>query len=66
MRSLDITAEITGEDLVVKDTAGLPHPSRSEIALLAYDFYEKRGRKDGRDVDDWLSAERELRHHYLG
>ena len=39
-------------------------PSRDEIARLAYNFYETRGRRDGHDVDDWLSAERELIHHY--
>ncbi|RPH64665.1 MAG: DUF2934 domain-containing protein [Acidobacteria bacterium] len=34
------------------------------MARLAYHFYERRGRRDGHDVDDWLSAERELAHHY--
>ena len=24
----------------------------------------RRGRRDGQDVDDWLSAEQELVHHY--
>jgi hypothetical protein len=33
-------------------------PSRAEIARLAYRFFEMRGRQDGYDVDDWLSAER--------
>jgi hypothetical protein len=30
------------------------------IALLAYDFYEKRGRQEGRALEDWLNAERRL------
>jgi len=39
-------------------------PSRDEIARLAFHLYEMRGGCEGHDVDDWLSAERELRHHY--
>ena len=35
--------------------------SRDEIARRAYDLYQSRGAEDGRDVDDWLRAERELR-----
>ena len=35
--------------------------SRDEIARRAYDLYEARGAEDGRDLDDWLRAERELR-----
>ncbi len=30
------------------------------IATLAYALYEQRGRKDGRDLDDWLEAEQRL------
>jgi len=29
-----------------------------EIVRLAYDFYEKRGRVHGFDLEDWLKAER--------
>ena len=25
---------------------------------MAYEFYERRGRIDGHDVEDWLEAER--------
>ena len=64
MRLSDISADVTGDHLVTKDTADVERPSRGEIARLAYDFYEMRGRRDGHDVDDWLSAERQLRHHY--
>jgi hypothetical protein len=49
---------------MTKDTGGRERPSRDEIARLAYYFYETRGRRDGLDVDDWLAAEQELRHHY--
>jgi hypothetical protein len=46
------------------DTGGRERPSRNEIARLAYQFYETHGRRDGHDVDDWLSAEQELTRHY--
>jgi hypothetical protein len=32
------------------------------IARRAYELYTARGREHGHDVDDWLQAERELRH----
>lgn len=31
-----------------------------EIRRLAYAIWESRGRGDGKDVDGWLEAEREL------
>jgi DUF2934 family protein len=30
------------------------------VARRAYELYEARGSEPGRDVDDWLQAEREL------
>ena len=36
-------------------------PSRlSRIARRAHEIYEARGGNDGRDLDDWLQAEREV------
>jgi hypothetical protein len=35
--------------------------ARDAIALRAYELFEERGREPGRDVDDWLRAERELK-----
>jgi hypothetical protein len=32
-----------------------------EIAERAYQIFEREGRTDGRDMDHWLQAERELR-----
>ena len=32
-----------------------------EIRRRAYDLYEKRGRLDGRAMEDWLQAENEIR-----
>ena len=64
MTTSEITAILTGERMVMKYTSGSEPPSRDEIARLAYRIYEARGRRDGRDVEDWLAAERELARHY--
>ena len=34
--------------------------TEGDIARRAYELYEQRGREQGRDLDDWLQAEREL------
>ena len=60
----DIALSLTGERMVTKYTGGRARPTRNEIARLAYEFYERRGREDGYDVDDWLAAERRLTRHY--
>jgi hypothetical protein len=38
-------------------------PTYDEIAEAAYQRYLRRGGSDGRDFDDWVEAERELRVH---
>ena len=35
--------------------------SRDEIAQLAHQFWNERGRQHGHDADDWLRAEQLLR-----
>ena len=47
-----------------KYTGGPLRPTHEEIAQLAYDLYESRGRQDGHDVEDWLRAEEQLVQHY--
>jgi hypothetical protein len=38
-----------------------PAPAREEsVRLLAYTYYEERGRVDGYALDDWLKAEATL------
>jgi phage anti-repressor protein len=32
--------------------------SREEVALRAYELYLERGSEQGRDVEDWLGAEK--------
>jgi hypothetical protein len=45
----------TGED-------SLGNPTRSEeIRRRAYEIYLERGEQPGRELDDWLRAERELK-----
>lgn len=34
---------------------------RDLVSRRAYERYLERGKEDGQDVDDWLTAERELR-----
>jgi Protein of unknown function (DUF2934) len=36
-------------------------PTEHDIARRAYELFVERGAVHGRDRDDWLSAERELR-----
>jgi hypothetical protein len=33
---------------------------QDRIARRAYELYEQRGRQDGRALEDWLNAERQL------
>lgn len=35
-------------------------PSHEEIARRARELYERSGRRPGRDLENWLEAEREL------
>lgn len=35
-------------------------PTHETIAVRAYEIYVNRGAYHGRDLDDWLEAEREL------
>ena len=36
-------------------------PSRKEIARQAHKLYVERGGEHGKDVEDWVKAEKELR-----
>lgn len=40
------------------------HPTHGEIEFRAYQMYLERGGEHGRDVEDWLQAERELLKKY--
>jgi hypothetical protein len=39
----------------------LPPRLHEQVQRRAYELYEQRGRQDGREMDDWLQAEHDLR-----
>ena len=47
-----------------KNTGRRLYPTHDEIAQLAYNLYESRGRQDGHQLEDWVRAEQELVRHY--
>lgn len=53
----DIVALVSAEELALIEA----QPGRDAIARRAFELYLARGREPGRDVEDWLRAERELR-----
>jgi hypothetical protein len=46
--------------------AGRKQPLRDEVACRAHELYLRRGGEHGKDVEDWLKAERELRDKPAG
>ena len=36
----------------------------TEIAQVAFELYEKSGRVEGRDLDNWLEAEKIVKSRY--
>jgi DUF2934 family protein len=58
--TLDAASDMSSSSAA--STAGASYdPSYDEIAEAAYQRYLQRGGADGRDFDDWLEAERELK-----
>jgi hypothetical protein len=55
-----VTSNAAGEWGMGPNTGGRRAPAHDEIAQLAFNLYESRGRQDGHDVEDWLRAEEEL------
>jgi hypothetical protein len=51
----------TAADHALKSPAQQATVTNSDIVRRAYDLYLGRGCEHGRDVEDWLQAERELR-----
>jgi hypothetical protein len=41
-------------------------PTHEEISAKAYEIYLREGSQPGRDIDNWLKAEAELRERSLG
>ena len=47
-----------------KEEPSVVNPAREEeIKRRAYELYLERGEEPGRDLEDWLQAERELASH---
>ena len=46
---------------VMNDDLRMSAAAADDIARRAYELYEERGCEHGRDFDDWLLAEHELR-----
>lgn len=38
-------------------------PTEEQIRQRAYEIYESRGCQDGKEFDDWVTAEKELAEH---
>ena len=53
-------------EAVKKPKAAMPvmDAVMKEIAMLAYRYFEQRGYNCGRDLDDWLRAEKEIKKKY--
>ena len=49
---------LTGKEVAMIDRR---EPSREEIARQAHELYVQRGGEHGKDVEDWVRAEKELR-----
>ena len=57
-----VAERLTGAWMMGKNT-GRREPAREQVSRLAYSLYERRGRADGHDLEDWLQAEAELTQH---
>jgi len=55
------TAESSDADSITFVSVTMTSPTYEQIAEAAYQRYLNRGGSDGRDFDDWLEAERELK-----
>jgi hypothetical protein len=57
---------LTRSDRQSEPFQSLTDSNPDRVAQRAYERYEARGREDGRDLEDWYEAERELRHKPSG
>ena len=49
-----------------REEGSVVNPAREEeIKRRAYEIYIERGKEPGRDLEDWLQAERELASHEI-
>jgi hypothetical protein len=55
-----------GKSAPHQEQAVASEPSHDAVAQRAYELFCERGCADGRDIDDWLQAEQELRDGAAG
>jgi hypothetical protein len=60
--SLPTNAEIAAEAAAIYPDTNAGPPTPEQIAEEAYAIYQSRGGHHGRDLDDWIEAERRLRN----
>ena len=48
----------------VSQVGTITEPTPDDIARRAFELYERRGRTDGYDWEDWFQAERELKERH--
>lgn len=56
----DAASSATAKDTARRTKKMPAPPSYEDVADLAYQKFEQHGYQHGRDVDDWVEAEREL------
>jgi hypothetical protein len=61
MLSFSIRTTVVNHGASLLFNTHLGPATHEEIANRAYELFEQRGHADGRDLDDWLQAERDLR-----
>ena len=67
IRSKNETGRCPGGNLQINSvpnvTGGLAVCLQGLIQKRAYELYEARGGGPGREIEDWLQAETEIKHH---
>jgi len=58
--SVETTAKAKPVNRVSSTASITVLPSQTEIAQRAYEIYVARGKVGGRELEDWIQAEREL------
>ena len=58
------TRAISKPILCANDTSRVEDRVPDCIRRRAYELFEARGRQAGHELDDWLQAEREIKHHF--
>lgn len=59
MRTAHSLEEAANADNSLEGYAAMNASGRDEIAKIAYELYEQRGREHGHHEEDWYRAERE-------